>query len=215
MVLWEAVRERGERLPIPDDPLEELGLLHGAITALAEHEQPFAALCYMYGRVQGFEESVAEVLHDVAGRYVSHLNRVIEIALLDSNDPAYGPARRIDIRVDGGTNQWNLAQDGSRIDATQHVSDDALAIIRAAEQLARAAMSSHDDGDAGIDREEVREIAATIIAEMQSGSPKRFTLKAASERLTQVAAVSTAASAIITHAGTLVTLLHGWLAALR
>lgn len=37
------------------------------------------------------KELASEAHPDVAGKYVAPTNRVIELALLDSTDPAYGP----------------------------------------------------------------------------------------------------------------------------
>lgn len=204
--LWHAARESGERLELPEDPLEELGVLQQVVEHLSSTTEEFWRECYGYAGERGVNEGVEEVLGDVVQNYVNHLNRVIEMALLDSNDPAYGPARGISIRVEGGTNQLNLAQDEARIDASQQVGDGATAVVAAARELAQLA----DAAELPVTlRDDLKEVAVAVAEEAARPTPNRFTLRKAKESLETLAAGVGAAGTIGTKIHQLVEFVRG------
>lgn len=201
---WQQAQNAGNRLALPEDPLEELGVLHATIEFLAGGEEDFWKVCFNYASVRGYGECVSEVLNDVVGKYVNHLNRVIELALLDSADPAYGPSRGVSIRVEGGNNQLNLAQDQGRVEATQHIGADVAALVAAAREL--AAIADRADIPDHV-RSDVRDVATVVAEEAARPAPSRFTLRKAKEHLELIAATVGAASTLGEKAQTLAGLL--------
>jgi hypothetical protein len=206
--LWQTAQEAGQRLPLPEDAVEELGMLHAAVEFLATGEEEFWNVCFNYGGDRGVEESVSLVLDEIVGTYTSHLRRVIEMALLDSADPAYGPARGINIRVEGGTSQVNVAHDQARIAAAQHVGADITAIVAAAREL--AALAARADLPADV-RADVQEAAGVVAEEAVRPAPRRFTLRKAKEHLETLAAGLGAAGAVAEKARALGSLIGEWL----
>jgi hypothetical protein len=199
------VREQGERLPVPDDPLEELGLLHAALEGLAGTESAFWKECYGYGGKTGVKDCISEVLHDVAGRYTKHLGRVLEMALLDSSDPAY-ESRRIDVRV-GNHSQVNVAQDSATINANQRIRKKAASIKKVAEALRKAGEA---EGDA-----EVQELAEVVAEEVQKAKPRAFTLQGVVDKLKLIAAAGTAGREVARHAQSLLPYLEELITVIR
>lgn len=178
---WKAAQQtRNDRVDLPEDPQEELGFLHALLELFVSEDstpEEFWQMCYGYAGATGVRECVSEVLDDIAGKYVAHLNRVLEIALLDSGDPAYD-ARRVAISISGGANQVNVAQEMGRIDAifSAPVEEEILQLVR---DLQTA------DG-------EIAEVADAVERELTSEKPRRFTLKAARTTLQDIAASTSA-----------------------
>ncbi len=209
--IWNKTREsRHDRLAFPDDPLEELGLLHAILQELArDNGEEFWNRCYGYAGKHGISDCITEVLTDTAGRYTTHLRQTLELALLDSSDPAYDQ-RRVEVHVTGGTNQLNVAQDSARLEATQISGSDAVAILEAAQRLATEAEALHSRTGA-VESANVEEIATAVVHAMQQRKPSRFTLQAAKERLETLAAGTTVVSAIAPHVHTLMGLIAKYL----
>ncbi len=191
---WSRAIEHGEHYPYPESELEELGHLHALIKFLStDSGQDFWQVCYGYGGVRSgsTEEAVSSVLHEVVGRYVNSLNRVIELALLDSSDTHYGPARQIQVTVSGGAPQVNIAQDHGSVKAIAQAGSTLQDLTLAAQQL-MSALSTQ----AGQESTEAAEAARAIKGEAGSRSPNRFTMKAAVERLDLYAKAATAATQV-------------------
>jgi hypothetical protein len=195
MALWERTRSEHERLTYPDDPLEELGLLHALLTEFAQpRPEDFWSLCFFYDGMTHRKDCVKEVLHDVCGRYMDHLRGVIEAALLESDDPAYD-SRRIEVHVSGGNNQLNVAQDRARIDARQTVGADAGEILRLARELAAAAAEAASTTGSE-EAAELEEISTAVADALERPKPSRFTLRMAVERLELLATAIGSASTL-------------------
>lgn len=201
---WSDIQNsRNDRFPLPEDPLEELGVLHGLLLYLSQEEagtRDFWQLCYGYAGATSLRECVSEVLHDIGGKYVDHLNRVLEIALLDSGNPAYEP-RRVQISIAGGGNQLNIAHDNSTLNAQLNSGAQLDEIMALVDQLQHAPEAN----------ETVHEVAAAVRKELTSGAPNKFTLKAARTALEDIAATATASSTIAAAAMRLGTALGGLL----
>jgi hypothetical protein len=209
MELWNRTRNSGDKLELPDDPLEELGLLHALLTQFSKpSKEEFWTLCYRYGNVSGLKESLSEVLHDVCGKYEAHLRNVIEMALLDSNDPAYD-SRRVDIHLSGGTNQVNVAQDGAQVHATQAVTAEVAEMIRLAREVSSAVGRARQVGTPP-ELEEIGEAATAVAVELARPTPSRFTLRSAKEKLEILATSANALGTIGTQVHSLVTYLNDW-----
>lgn len=214
---WARIRDHGGpqatgRLPLPEDPAEELGLLHAAVDFLAGAPHTMRGLALGYGGNFKTSEAVEDLLDHVVGTYVASLNRVIELALLDANDPAYGPARGLSITVSGGTNQFAVAQDTARVEATQQIDQrtgtDAAALLA---QLADAvgAFRTAAEG-AGVDpavRTDALELADAVEVEVQRPAPSRYTLRRAREHLGDLAAGGKSIGELAAQAGPLAALL--------
>jgi len=208
--LWKSTRESRNRLSFPDDALEELGLLDALLHQLAEDDSgDFWNQCYGYAGKHGVSECINEALSDTVGRYTTHLRQVLELALLDSSDPAYDN-RRVEVHVSGGTNQLNVAQDNARVEATQVAGADAVSILEAAGQLATEAAAFHSRTSA-IEAAQVAEIATAVVQAMRNAKPSRFTLQAAKERLETLAAGATVIGALAPHIHNLVALIATYL----
>jgi hypothetical protein len=134
----------------------------------------------------------------------------MELALLDSADPAYDD-RRVEVHVSGGTNQLNVAQDSSRIHASQVVGADAARIIDAAALLMAEARALHTQTSVS-EGEQVAEIAAAVVDTMRQQKPNRFMLKSAKEQLEVLANGATVLSTLTPHIHTLVGLVGKYLA---
>lgn len=202
MEFWTNIREQRRRLEIPDDPLEELGLLHALLTEFAKPSKDrFWDIAFFYGGSSNYKECVAQVLHDTCGRYEGHLRGVIELALLNSDDVAYD-SRRIEVRLSGGNNQVNVAQDSGRIDAHQAVGAELGEIARLANALALAAAeAAQNTGHAGAT--ELEDVAVAVAQAVRSPHPNRFTLRAAKENLQLFAATANAVHALAPYGATL------------
>jgi hypothetical protein len=204
--LWQNARGSRGRLSFPDDPLEELGLLHGVLTELArETKDEFFQRCYLYGGQTKIQECVTEALSDTVGRYSNHLRQTLELALLDSSDPAY-ESRRVEVHVSGGTNQVNLAQDQGRIHAQQVSGADAAAVIECARLLAREAAGLFEQ-TGNRNAEQVEEIATAVVQAMEQPKPSRFTLRKAMDELPNLSAAATLGVALAPQAARLVDLI--------
>lgn len=199
MERWTHAQNAGEKLPMPDDPMEELGVVHAVLEELAKpSEKDFWHLCYRYGNAHELKDCVEKVLHDIVGRYDSHLRGVIEMALLDTNDAAYD-TRRVDIHVLGGTNQVNLAQSGSQISAAQHVSTDTATALRLARAIVAQA-AQLPTAERSPDVPELVEVAEAAAEELQRPTPRKFSLGAVKERLETLAAGSNAIGTLASNA---------------
>lgn len=209
--VWQKTRESRDRLAFPDDPLEELGLLHAVLVELArDNGEDFWHRCYLYAGKHGMQECVSEVFNDTVGRYTSHLRQVLELALLDSSDPAYDN-RRVEVHVSGGTNQLNVAQDHGQIDAQQFARRDAAAVLESARVLlTEAATLFQRTGHT--DAAKLEEVGTAVVQAMQQLKPSRFTLQAAKDHLETLANATTVISALGPHTQQLVALLSKYLA---
>jgi hypothetical protein len=207
---WQKIREARDRLTFPDDPLEELGLLHAVLVELArENGEEFWHRCYSYAGKHGMQDSVNEVLNDTVGRYSGHLRQVLELALLDSSDPAYDN-RRVEVHVSGGTNQLNVAQDHARIQAQLTAGAGAEAILDSARGLlTEAAALFKESDDTNVAR--LEEVVTAVVQAIQQPKPSRFTLQAAKDSLESLAAATTIVSTLAPHTHQLVALIAKYL----
>jgi hypothetical protein len=200
--LWNKAREsRRERLDLPEDPTDELGLLHQVLKFFAKSDEggaEFWRLCYGYAGITQLKECVSEVMDDIVGKYVGHLNRVLELALLDSADPAYDP-RRVSISISGGENQVNIANDQATLNAQANFGPAADEILQLARQL--SVISA--------DVPEIKEIASAVAKEVASPNPNKFTLAAARSALENIASIGKASGDIVTIGLKLAGALHG------
>lgn len=209
---WQKIREARDRLTFPDDPLEELGLLHAVLLELAkDNGEEFWQRCYCYADKHGLQECISEVLNDTVGRYTTHLRQVLELALLDSSDPAYDN-RRVEVHVSGGTSQVNVAQDHGRVGAHQAVGVNAAAILERAQSLVQEANTLFQQTGAA-DALQLEEVTSAVVQAIQQQEPSRFTLQKARDHLETLAAATTVVSALAPHTHQLIALISKYLGA--
>lgn len=210
----EAKQQRGS-MDFPDDPREEVRLLHAVLSALAAApEQSFWRLTYGYGRATSsrkIDDHVHAAMHELVGPYVHHLNGVIEMALLDSNDPAYGPARHLTIQFTGNSNQVSVAQDQATVHAAQQVGASGRDIVELAQALARAAEAAAAAGEDAEGCSVVKEAAEAAAQELQREQPSRFTLKSVVKTLEWCSRGVGAITTLGPQAAALAEAISGWL----
>jgi hypothetical protein len=214
----QAKARRGRHIDMPDDPIEEVRLRHTLLNLLANSGEPsFWKLTYGYGNAaskRNINDHVEAAMHELVGPYVTHLNGVVELALLDSADPAYGPARSVNIEVSGHGNQFNVAKDQASLEATQQIGATGREIVQLATALMAQAELARADG---VDPEactDVMEVAEAVAAEMKKERPSRFTLKSAVEKLELLASGTSTLATLARYAAPLLELLRARLAAL-
>ncbi len=180
--IWGEEAQR-DRITYPDEPDEELGLLHAILIQLSKPDtREFWAICYGYGGVRHMHDCIPIVLEDTVGKYSDHLRQVIEMALLHSEDPAYDH-RDVSVTITGGTNQVNLSQDNSSMNAQQSLSSGAPEILKAVQEITSSMMNIEVSGIKNETLEELRKTLDTIEEEVRRVQPRSSVIRSAKEKL--------------------------------
>lgn len=188
----EECRENGGRLNPPTDDMEHLGFLHALLqrmVAYADEEgaDDFWRLGYMYANESGLSDGIAELLGEVVGDYKEHLERRVVNALIDCKDER-GAHREVTFHVvQHGPGQLNVAQDGSRIEATQGSIDGAAEVVSAAAELVSVAQSST------VLEPEIRSkligLASQVHLELEDGDPDKSALERIGDKIHEAASL--------------------------
>lgn len=185
----EECREEGGRLDPPTDDMQHLGFLHALLQRMVAYADEngandFWRLGDMYANKRGLNDGIEVLLSEVVGDYKEHLERRVVNAIIDCKHDR-GAQREVRFHVvQHGGGQLNVAQDGSRIEATQGSLDGAADVVSATAELVSVAQSSTDlDPEV---RSKLIGLASQVQLEFEDGDPDKSALEMIGDKIHEV-----------------------------